>query len=43
MGTITYKMDTRSNGNSMPFKVFKILFPKSAIATLYITKIIKSY
>ena len=29
---------TRSNGNLMPFSVFKILFPKSTKAELHATK-----
>ena len=38
---ITYKIDTGSDGNLMLFKVFKMLFPKSKLAALYIT--IQSY
>ena len=38
---IMYKIETGSNGNLMPFKVLKILFPRSVIAELHATKIIQ--
>ena len=38
---IVYKIDTGSNGKLMSFWVFKIIFQKSTIAKLQITKKIK--
>ena len=40
-----YNIDTGSDGNLMPFKVFKILFPKSTVAELCKTKLspVKTY
>ena len=35
---ITYKINTESDGNLIPFRVFKTLFPKSTIADLHATK-----
>ena len=34
----TYKVDTRINGNLMPFRMSKILFPKSTVAEVYTRK-----
>ena len=36
---IIYKIDPRGDGNLMPFRVFKILFPKSTVPELHTTKI----
>ena len=30
---VSYKLDTYSNSNQLPFDIFKILFPKSANKT----------
>ena len=36
---ITSKIDTRSDGNLMPFRLFKITFPKSTVPELCTTQI----
>ena len=35
---VMFKRDMGSNGNLMPFKVFKIPFPKSTLHALHTTK-----
>ena len=32
---ITYKIDSRAEGNLMPFKIFKRLFPKATMKSLH--------
>ena len=36
---ITSKIDCWADGNLMPFKILKCLFPKSAVESLCVTKI----
>ena len=38
----TYKIDSRSNGNIMSFKILKMLFPKSTVEALHATKHLNS-
>ena len=33
-----YKMDSGKNGNLIPFKIFRIFFPKSTIEVLHATE-----
>ena len=38
---VMYKIDSRADGNLIPLKIFKFLFPKSTTESLHAIKIVQ--